>query len=431
MSQFKSYLYPLTIIGLLFFVFGFLTCVNGILIPYFQICLELNNFQASLVAFAALIAYFVMAIPSAWVLKRTGYKKGMVLGLAIMSIGTALFIPAAHSRTYAIFLSGLFITGAGLTLLQTAANPYVAIIGPMESTAQRIGFMGLSNKIAGILSTTVLGSIFLFNADTVIAHINKAKSIARANILNEYASKIIGPYVVITCVLLFLAFIIYLSKLPEIDESKNNVDGNNIKIDDKSSIFKYPYLIFGVIVLFLSAACDGIPIDGVIIYSHALGIPLAIARYYTGYTLGAMMVGYLASIVLIPKYLSQQRALMLCSVLGLILSLISYSSKGIISVYSMIAMGFGAAMFWGTIWGLSIRALGKHTKIGSAMLLMSVIGGGIFPVLFGRLIDANISHPQNAVLLLIPSYLVLIVFSIKGYKVQNWRKQPLSKYKIV
>jgi FHS family L-fucose permease-like MFS transporter len=431
MAQTKSYLYPLSIIGALFFVFGFLTCVNGVLIPYFQICLDLNNFQASLVAFAAFIAYFFMALPSAWVLKFTGYKKGMVLGLIIMGIGTALFIPAAHTRTYAIFLTGLFVTGAGLTLLQTAANPYVAIIGPIESTAQRIGFMGLSNKIAGILSTTVLGSLFLFNADTIIKRVNVAKAAERANILDLYALKITGPYIAITLFLLLLSVLVYFSKLPEINESKSNVDANNVQIEDKPNIFHYPYLIFGVIVLFLSAACEGIPIDGVIIYSRALGIPIAIARHYTVYVLCVMMAGYLASIILIPKYLSQQKALMLCSITGLILSVISYLANGLISIYSMIAMGFGAAMFWGTIWGLSIRALGKHTKIGSAMLLMSVIGGGVFPVLFGRLIDANISRPQNAVLILIPSYLVLLFFSIKGYKIENWRKQKFTKYKSV
>lgn len=425
MTKLKSYIYPLTIIGILFFAFGFLTWINGILIPYFQICLELSNVQASLVAFAVYIAYFAMALPSAWILKFTGYKRGMVLGLFIMAIGTALFVPAAYSRTYAVFLTGLFITGAGVTLLQTAANPYVAIIGPIESTAQRIGFMGLANKFAGILSIAILGSIFLFDADVIVANISKAAFAQKSKILDEYALKIVDPYIVITLVLLLLALMIFFSKMPEINESQKKEEGDiSREIAHKPSVFHYPYLILGVLGLFFSAACEGIPIDGIIIYSRSLGIPIEQARHFTQYTLYAMVLGYLASIILIPKYLSQHKALQLCAVWGIILTLGSYFNEGIISIYCLILTGFGAAMLWGTIWGLSIRELGKYTKIGSAMLLMSVVGGGIFPVIFGKLLDENVSYPQNAVLLLIPCYLILLVFSSWGYGLESWK--PLS-----
>ncbi|MBA3675555.1 MAG: MFS transporter, partial [Chitinophagaceae bacterium] len=273
MPGFKSYIYPLTIIGILFFVFGFLTWINGILIPYFQICLQLTNAQASLVAFASYIAYFVMALPSAWILKYTGYKKGMAVGLVMMAVGTIIFIPAAYARTYSIFLTGLFITGAGVSLLQTAVNPYVAIIGPIESTAQRIGFMGLANKLAGIISTALLGSIFLFNADNIIADVKKAGTIERSRILDAYALKIVNPYLVITIVLVLLALFIYFSRLPEINETQKENGEEKSAVAHKQSIFHYPYLLFGVISLFLSAACEGIPIDGIILYSRSLGIP--------------------------------------------------------------------------------------------------------------------------------------------------------------
>lgn len=422
----KSYYYPLTLIGILFFVFGFLTWVNGILIPYFQICLELTNFQASLVAFAAYIAYFVMALPSAYILKFTGYRKGMVLGLIVMALGTILFVPAAYTRTYSIFLLGLFITGTGLALLQTAANPYVAIIGPIESTAQRIGFMGLANKIAGILSLSLLGSIFLFKADDIIANVRKAGAAEKATILNAYALKIVNPYIIITIILLLLAVMIYFSKMPEINETKEagNVEGPK---ESKTSVFSHPHLVLGVLALFFSAACEVIPIDGIIIYSRALGIPIEEARHFSTYTLYAMLGGYLASTVLIPKYLSQNRALQLCAILGILLTIGSYFSTGFISIVFLMLMGFGAAMLWGTIWGLSLRALGKHTKTGSAMLLMSVVGGGIFPVIFGGLIDRNPSYPQNAILLLIPCYLVLLFYATKGYRMQSWKPQLANR----
>ena len=226
MTKLKSTIYPLVIIGILFFVFGFITWINGILIPYFQICLELTNFQATLVAFAAYIAYFVMAIPSAWVLGFTGYKKGMVLGLFIMALGTIIFIPAAYARTYAVFLTGLFITGTGLALLQTAANPYIAILGPIESTAQRIGFMGLANKVAGIIGITVLGSVFLLKADSVIDSVSKASVEEKAKILDAYVLKVVTPYSIITVVLILLGIMIYFSKLPEISETKKEAGDN-------------------------------------------------------------------------------------------------------------------------------------------------------------------------------------------------------------
>ncbi|HEX7904139.1 MAG TPA: sugar MFS transporter [Chitinophagaceae bacterium] len=427
MSTKKSYYYPLTIIGILFFVFGFLTWVNGILIPYFQICLDLTNFQASLVAFCAYIAYFVMALPSAYILKFTGYRKGMVLGLVIMAVGTILFIPAAYTRTYAIFLTGLFITGSGLALLQTAANPYVAIIGPIESTAQRIGFMGLANKTAGIIALALLGSIFLFNADEIIDKVSKAGGGERAAILNEYALKIVNPYIVITIVLLLLAVMIYFSKMPEINETKKE-EGDIVKeIRPRSSIFHYPHLILGVLGLFFAAACEVIPIDGMIIYSRALGIPIEEARHFSTYTLYAMLGGYLASTILIPKYLSQNRALQFCAIAGIVLTLGAYFSSGYASIIFLMLMGFGAAMLWGTIWGLSLRELGIHTKKGSAMLLMSVIGGGIFPLIFGGLIDRNPTYPQNAILLLIPCYLVLLFFASRGYRLQSWKRETQSK----
>lgn len=422
-----AYIYPLTIIGILFFVFGFLTWISGILIPYFQICLELSNVQASLVSFASYIAYFVMALPSAWILRYTGYKKGMAVGLIMMAAGTILFIPAAYSRTYTVFLTGLFITGAGVTLLQTAVNPYVAIIGPIESTAQRIGFMGLANKFAGIISIAILGSIFLFDADAVIANVNTAGVAEKASILDAYALKIVDPYLIITIVLLLLAVMIFFSRMPEINETQKSERDLNSSVTHKPGVFHYPYLILGVLSLFLSAACEGLPIDGIIIYSRSLGIPIEEARHYTQYTLYAMILGYLASTILIPKYMSQHIALQWCSLLGLAFTLGSYFNSGVVSIYFLIATGFGAAMLWGTIWGLSIRALGKYTKTGSAMLLMSVVGGGIFPLMFGKLIDDNTQHPQKAVLLLIPCYLGLLLFSSFGYRMENWKRLSPEK----
>jgi FHS family L-fucose permease-like MFS transporter len=427
MTNKKTYIFPLTIIAFIFFVFGFIIWLNGILIPYFKICLELTNFQASLVVFAAYIAYFFMAIPSAWVLKHIGYKRGMVLGLSVMAFGTILFLPAAYTRTYILFLSGLFITGTGLTLLQASVNPYVAVIGPIESTAQRVGFLGLANKIAGIFSITVLGSVFLINADDIIARVSVADIAEKAIILDEYALKIVGPYIIITLVLLSMGVLIFFSNMPEIDESKIEVNGVSQEIAPRSSIFQYPWLILGVISMFFAISCEIIPVDGIIIYSKSLGISIEEARHFPTYTLVAMLMGYLASIILIPKYLSQNMALKFAAFWGIIFSLFSFFGEGMFSIFCLILTGFATAMLWGTIWGLSLKNLGKYTKIGGAMLLMGIIGGAVLPVIFGRLIDYNPLFPQNAVLLLIPFYLVLIAFATWGYRLEKWSVPAFKK----
>ena len=419
MAHKKTSWYPLFIIGALFFVFGFITWLNGVLIPYFQICLDLNNLQSLLVVLASFSAYFIMALPSAWVLKFTGYKKGISLGLFVMAIGTLLFLPAAYSRAYPLFLTGLFITGSGLALLQTAANPYVAIIGPIESTAQRIGFMGLCNKIAGIISITILGKIFLFKADDIIAKLKISTIEEKSIILSEYILKVIEPYLIISCVLILLGVLILFSKLPEVKEAENTDSTIQNYGDSKKKILQYPYLVLGVIALFFSTACEGIPVDGIVIYSRLIGIKIEVARHFATFTLCAMLLGYLFTIIAIPKYISQQQALKISAILGLCLTALSALFGGMLSIYCIIFMGFASAMLWGTIWGLSLRNLGNYTKQGAALLLMSVIGGGIFPVIYGKLLDI---FPKYAITLLIPCYLIILFYSIYGYRIEKWKR---------
>ena len=418
----KSYLYALSMIGMLFFVFGFLTWINGVLIPYFKICMQLSNFEATLVAFSAYSAYFLMALPSASVLKLTGYRKGMVLGLIVMAVGTLLFIPAAQTRLYPLFLGGLFVTASGLALVQTAANPYIAIMGPIESTAQRVGFMGIANKGAGIICLTILGGVFLTDADIVLNAVQTMNEQQKAVALDTYILKIIEPYLIISAVLLLVALVVYFSKLPEVDERSGQraADGRTVK--DRDSVLSYPYLILGVVALFMAGACETIPIDGIIIYSDALNIPIDVARHYSTYTLFIMLLGYIFVSALVPKYFSQQKALLFASVWGLLFTVAAYFTQGHTSVYCLLLLGFSAAMLWGTIWGLALRGLGAHTKKGSALLIMSLIGGGVLPLLFGSLLDTYAGYPQTAVLVLIPCYLLILVYATHGHKIEHWKK---------
>jgi MFS transporter, FHS family, L-fucose permease len=415
----KNSSYSLIIICFLFFCFGFITWVNGVLIPYFKICLELTNFQASLVMFASYTAYFVMALPSASILKRTGYKKGMVLGLVVMAVGTALFIPAAYARNYNLFLTGLFVTGSGLALLQTAANPYIAVIGPIESTAQRVGFLGVSNKLAGIFSILVLGGIFLLNADEITNSISNIDATQKAELLDNYVLKVVTPYIWITVAILALALMISFSKLPEIDDSATD-DNEQIGSNNKTSVLQFPNLVLGALCIFSAVACEVLPVDGIIIYSKSIGFSIGESLKYPTYSLFAMVVGYVLSIVAIPKYISQQKALTMAAVWGILMIVIAYFVGGETSIYCLIAMAISNAMLWGTIWGLAMRNLGKFTKTGSAILIMGIIGGALIPPIFGRLIDLFPETPQNALLLNIPFLLMLFYYGIRGYKLEKW-----------
>ncbi len=214
----KDYVFAITIIGLFFFIFGFVTWLNGVLIPFLRTACELNDFQAYFVTAAFYISYFVMALPSSVILKKTGFKIGMSLGLWVMAIGALVFIPAALTRTFGLFLTGLFIEGTGLALLQTAVNPYVTIIGPRESAAKRISIMGIANKFAGVIAPIILASIILKDSHILEEKLaQSADAGSRAVLLDEMARNVIMPYIVMTIVLVLLGLLLKWVHLPEVD----------------------------------------------------------------------------------------------------------------------------------------------------------------------------------------------------------------------
>jgi len=267
----------------------------------------------------------------------------------------------------------------------------------------------------------------LVNADDIIAKVNLATVAEKTELLDVYALKIVKPYILITSVLLILAALVYFSNLPEINEAEGDEKGENKEVKQRANVFQYPWLVLGVITMFFACSCEIIPIDGIILYSRSLGISIEESRHFPVYTLFAMLFGYLTTIVLIPKYVSQDKALQFCAVWGILMSIGSYLSSGMISIWFLIFSGFGTAMFWGILFGLSLRGVGKFTKIGGAMLLMGVIGGAVFPVIFGRLLDFNAHFPQNAILILIPFYLVLFLYARIGYRIESWSIPALKK----
>ena len=317
----KDYVFAITIIGLFFFIFGFVTWLNGVLIPFLRTACELNDFQAYFVTAAFYISYFVMALPSSVILKKTGFKIGMSLGLWVMAVGALVFIPAALSRAFWLFLTGLFIQGTGLALLQTAVNPYVTIIGPRESAAKRISIMGIANKFAGVIAPIILASIILKDSHILEEKLVQASDAAsRSVLLDEMARNVIMPYIVMAVVLVLLGLLLKFVHLPEVDtEAEDEAVGEaNLK---KTSIWQFPHLILGVVALFFYVGVEVIAGDTIIRYGQSLGIPMDSAKYFTSLTMLAMIAGYLLGIALIPKYLKQGNALKLCTILGVIFSL--------------------------------------------------------------------------------------------------------------
>ena len=410
---------PIVILGALFFIFGFVTWLNGTLIPYLKIACELNNFESLLVAFAFYIAYFFMALPSSAILKLTGFRKGMMVGLLVMAVGALIFIPAAMSRTYYLFLTGLFIIGTGLSILQTASNPYVTIVGPIESAAQRISIMGICNKVAGVIAPLILGMVVLSDADTLTAELLTLDESAKAMKLDELARRVIVPYSIMAATLAGLSLMIYFSPLPEIEqEAETTAHPDTSK--DKTSVLQFPNLVLGVISLFLYVGAEVIAGDTIGSYGQSQGIPLSEAKYFTSFTLAAMVIGYILGIIAIPKYITQSAALTWSAVVGILLSLGAVFTEGYTSVLCIALLGLANALMWPAIWPLAIDGLGRFIKTGSALLIMAIAGGAILPLVYGWLADQPSIGSANAYLMLIPCYGFIYFYSRTGWKIKSW-----------
>ena len=401
----------------MFFIFGFITWLNGILIPYLKIACELTNFQSLFVAFAFYISYTVMALPSSWVLKKTGFKNGMSVGLFVMAAGTLVFLPAASTRIYGIFLLGLFIQGTGLAILQTASNPYITIIGPRESAAKRISIMGICNKLAGALAPLVLAYFILNDGDAFVENLSTLDETGRIAALNSLAERVILPYLIMTGVLGLLGVMIRYAHLPEIEEEQDVASTHETEV--KKNIFQFPNLILGVIALFFYVGVEVIAGDTIIRYGISLGIPINTAKLFTSFTLVSMILGYILGIFLIPKLITQQKALQISAILGILFSISAIYSSPIASVTYVALLGLANALVWPAIWPLAVHGLGKFIKTGSAMLIMAIAGGAILPLVWGKL--ADIYSTQTAYWIMIPCYLFIFMYAVKWHKLNYWK----------
>lgn len=415
------------LIGLVFFIIGFVSWINAILIPFFKIACELTNFQSYLVAFAFYISYLVMSVPSSYLLKAVGFKKGMMTAFFVMSVGAALFVPAAYFRTYEIFLLGLFTLGSGLAILQTASNPYITVLGPKESAAQRISIMGICNKFAGILAPLLFAAAVLRASDAeLFKQIPLMGDAERGAALDELIRRVMLPYAVVSLVLIGLGLFIKYSPLPEIDtenESEEVAEANS----GKTSIFQFPHLILGAVAIFLHVGTQILAIDTVIGYADSMGISLVEAKVFPSYTLALTILGYLIGIVAIPRFVSQVNALRFCTLLGASLSLgIVFISGNVTilghtadaSIWFVVMLGLANSLVWAGIWPIALDGLGRFTKLGSSIMIMGLCGNAIMPLVYGYFADSH--GLREAYWVLVPCYAYLAYYAVHGHKLRRW-----------
>lgn len=401
----------IAIVGGLFFIMGWFTWLNGPLIGFVQLAFDLNVVSAFLVTFVSYLSYFVWALPASAILDRTGMKRGMAIGLWVMAAGAVAFGEFCVRRWYPGALGGLFVIFAGLAILQTAANPYISVLGPIESGAKRIAVMGICNKAAGMLAPWLLGTLVLHGMDDLSGQVAAADAAGKAALLDAFAARIHLPYLTMACVLAVLGVAILFSPLPDLraeQGSKTDTGGD--------SLFNYPHVWLGALAIFVYVGAEVMAGDAIGTYGHSLGLPLDQTKFLTMATLGAMLVGYIFGFIAIPRFVSQQSYLMGSAVLGVLLTLGAYFSGGYLSVAFVAALGFANAMMWPAIFPLAIHGLGKLIERGSALLIMGIAGGAIVPQLFA-LLKERMDFQLVFMLLMVPCYLYILYFAARGHSV--------------
>jgi glucose/galactose transporter len=406
----------IAIIGALFFIFGFVTWLNGPLISFAKLAFDVSDTLAFLIPSAFYISYFFLALPSSVILRKTGMKKGMALGLFLMAIGALVFGQYTTARVYTGAVAGVFMIGAGLAILQTAANPYISILGPIEGAAQRIAVMGICNKVAGILAPLMLGAVVMHGMGDLAAQVAAADAATKESLLNEFAARIHDPYMLMAGLLALLAIGIVFSPLPEIRAEDVNTEGTANAKGDKTSIFQFPHVWLGALCIFVYVGVEVMAGDAIGTYGQGFGLPLDQTKFFTSLTLGGMLVGYLTGLITIPRFISQERYLAWSAVLGVLLALGAFFTHGFASVVFVAALGFANAMMWPAIFPLAIQGLGRFTEYGSALLIMGIAGGAVIPQLFVHLKQQH-DFQLVFLLLMVPCYLYILYFALRGHSV--------------
>ena len=421
----QSSLIPMAIVATLFFILGFATWLNGSLMPFLQQVLQLSPFQASLIIFSFYIAVTFTAIPSAMIIRKVGYKNGMALGMATMMVAGLLFIPAAKTQVFALFLFAQLVMGAGQTLLQTAVNPYVVRIGPEESAAARVSVMGILNKGAGVVAPIVFTALILSDFKGFVG-----KELSQADI-DAMANSLILPYLGMALFIGILGFAVTKMPLPELIDDADEQQPGQVK-----KALAHPSLALGIVALFVYVAVE--VIAGDTIGSFALSLGVEQYSVMTSYTMGCMVLGYFLGILLIPRVLSQQAALTISALLGCVLTLaiVTGSNESVVistllglksvlpdTLLLIAVLGFANAIVWPAVWPLALSGLGKLTSVGSGLLVMGIAGGAFGPLFWGLASGGvkSAEAQQMAYIVMLPCYLFILFYAVKGHKMKSWK----------
>ncbi|WP_138484154.1 L-fucose:H+ symporter permease [Dyadobacter bucti] len=395
----------------LFFLWGFALNLNPILIPHLKKACQLSDFQSALIDSASYIAYFLIALPAGLFMKKYGYKAGITLGLLLFAFGTFLFYPAAELRQFSFFLVALFIIASGLTLLETAANPYITVLGDADSATQRLNFAQSFNGLAAFLAP-LMGGTFILSGVNLSEQEQQSMS---ASQLNEYltaeASSVQMPFIVIGIVVLLVALLIWRTPLPEIQEEKDAPG----KV--KGSILSEKNLVLGIAAQFFYVGAQVCISSFFIRFSDKVaGIDEKTAAYLLSGAFLSFMIGRFIGTYLM-RFIAPPRLLAIYSVINVALLVIAVITQGMVSVYALVAVQFFMSIMFPTIFALSIRGLGEKTKIGSSLVIMSIVGGAVFPVIMGQVSD--VSSIQTAYIVPAVCFLVVLYFAIKNNSIKN------------
>lgn len=407
----QGYILPLIIIGVMFFVIGFGVGISGFLTPALKSAFNLSTGQSYLVTAAIFAAFVVFGAPAGWLIKRIGYRKSMMVAFFIMALGMLLFVPSANAVSFPLFILALFVGGIGNTLLQASVNPYVTIVGPVESAAMRMSLMGIMNKTAWWIAPLFLG-LFID-----LQHVQ----------LND----VIFPFYIVTGILVFLGIFTYFTKLPEVKAAGEDDDFLEADVSSyasgKTSIFQFPHLILGVLALFVYVGIETLPMASIIDFAKATFGDAPNLEGYSKYVTIGLVTGYIFGVLAIPKLISQTKALIMFSFIGIASTLLLVYLPAQYAFYALLLVSFSNSLMWPAIWPLAMVDLGKFTKTGASLLVMGIVGGAVIPLIFGFLVDAikgsaevaTVNNYQSAYWILMPCYLFILYFALHGHKIRK------------
>jgi FHS family L-fucose permease-like MFS transporter len=413
----KRFLVPFILVTSLFFLWGMAHNLDSVLIPHLKKACELNNRQSTLVDTSVFFAYFIMAIPAGIYLKKWGYKAGIITGLLVFALGAFLFVPAANARSFELFLLALFIIGCGLAMLETAANPYAAILGPPESASTRLNLAASFNGLAATVAPLIGTAFILSGVEHSSAELNNMPAAEKLLYLNHEAAAVKSPYLILGCVLVFVAVLFYFFHFPEVkDESKA------ARASDFSKALRHRHLAWAVVAQFFYVGAQVCVTSFFIrMARQGGGLDEKTAGYYLG-LYGLLFMGGRFAGTFLLRYFRSQKLLAAYAVIATLLSLLAIVGKGAYVIYSLGALGFFMSVMFPTIFSLGITELGKETKAGSSLLVMSIAGGAILPYIMGTVIDKTGDNIQVGYIVPLIAFLVIFYFAVQGYKIKQHEK---------